>query len=304
MKIAIIGATGLIGRNLVRSLMNDRHDPWILTRDLDRAKKIFPECRQIVSWNGSDAVSLARIIAGVDALINLAGENIASGRWTATRRRKILNSRVIPTRAIAEAIPTLVHKPKVWLQASATGFYGNRGDEILDEYSAPGNGFLAEVTRQWEDSARTAESHTRLVFLRTGVVFSDRGGALPKLAMPFRYYAGGPVGSGKQWISWIHIKDEVRAITFLLENPMVSGVYNLTAPSPIQMEDMAKLLARVLRKPSWAKVPSLVIKLLFGQMGEESILASQKVIPHRLTEAGFSFQFSDPEQALTDLLGK
>ncbi len=234
-------------------------------------------------------------------MINLTGESLAGKPWTEKQKEKILNSRIKTTSTIVEAINRLETKPEVFIQASAIGYYGSRGNDTLGENNSPGDGFLSEVTERWEEEAKKVDNTVRLVLLRTGIVLGPDGGALQPMARPFKFGFGGHIGSGKQWFSWIHLDDEVRAIQFLLENRDARGPYNLTAPDPVRMKTFSKELGRVLKRPSWFHVPAFLIKLFMGQMGEEMLLVSQKVHPDKLLEDGFKFQFSELRMALTNI---
>jgi uncharacterized protein (TIGR01777 family) len=196
-------------------------------------------------------------------------------------------------------------KPEVLIQASAIGFYGNRGSEILDESSCPGEGFLADVAGKWEESTRSVEENgVRRVIIRTGVVLGSKGGVFSRLLFPYRFFAGGPVGNGKQWMSWIHIEDEIEGILFLMERPDLRGSFNLTAPQPVPNKLFSQEMGRLLRRPAWLPVPGFVLKLIFGEMGEETILTSQRVFPARLRKAGYKFVFPDLAGTLSDILGR
>lgn len=302
MKIVIIGATGFIGSRLFASLDREEYDLTVVSRDAESAREQLGEHAEFRGWDAGNSEDLARIINGAWAVINLAGENLASGRWTEKRKAEILESRTRSVDAVVEAINSAKQKPAVYIQASAIGYYGSRGNHSLNENDPPGEGFLTEVTVKWEEAAKKVDKDVRLVLLRTGIVLGPDGGALQQMARPFRFGFGGHLGSGKQWFSWIHLDDEVRAIGFLLESPEAHGAYNLTAPEPATMKTFARELGRVLKRPSWFHVPAFLIKLVMGQMGEEMLLASQKVHPDRLLEEGFTFQFSELRMALTNIL--
>lgn len=303
MKIILIGATGFIGQRLVKQLESKHSQLIIVSRNKEKAAKIFPKLSDFAEWNGRDENSLTAIINGSDAMINLAGESIAGGRWTEKQKQKILQSRIQSTQAVVNAINKTEKKPEVLLQASAISFYGAHPDKIFDESANSGQGFLTEVSLKWEQAAQGLDKSVRLIFLRTGIVLDSEGGALPKMMMPFKFGIGGHIGSGRQWFSWIHIDDEVRAIEFLLENEKVSGAFNLTAPNPVTMKIFAKTLGKSINKPSWLHVPAFVIKLLMGQMGKEMLLNGQQVVPKKLMEAGFTFRFTEVDEALSYICG-
>lgn len=301
MKIILIGATGFIGQQLVKQLTSKKHHLTIVSRNKSKAEKIFPNHRDFAVWDGRDPKALTDIINGSDAVINLAGESIAGGRWTDKRKQQILSSRIQSTQAVVNAINEADKKPKVLIQPSAVGYYGADNTRTFDENANAGKGFLADVTVQWEQAAKDLDKSVRLVFLRTGVVLDRNGGALPQMVMPFKYGIGGHIGSGNQWFSWIHIDDEVRAIEFLLENEKTSGAYNLTAPEPVTMKMFAKSIGKTLKRPSWLHVPAFAIKLLMGQMGEEMILSGQRVIPKKLQDEGFDFRYKQVDDALRNI---
>jgi uncharacterized protein (TIGR01777 family) len=236
------------------------------------------------------------------AVVHLAGENIAAGRWTDARKRRIRESRVKSSRAVAEAIEEAADKPRVLLQGSAVGYYGPRGDEVVSEEEPPGEDFLARVCVEWEASTAGVESlGVRRAVLRTGVVLSTEGGALPKMLLPFRLFAGGPVGSGRQCFPWIHIADEVGAIRFLLENDRASGPFNLTAPEPITNRQFSRVLGEVLHRPSLLPAPAFALRLALGEMAD-MLLNGQRAVPSQLQELGYTFRFPEAEAALRDLL--
>lgn len=303
MKIILIGATGFIGQQLVKQLEPKNYQLTIVSRDKAKPERLFAKRHNFAEWDGKDVPTLMAIISGSDAVINLAGESIAGGRWTGKRKQQILNSRIQSTLAVVKAINKAENKPEVLLQASAIGFYGADPVRIFDESANAGKGFLAEVTAKWEQAAQGLDKSVRLVFLRTGVVLDSEGGALPQMMAPFKFGVGGHIGSGRQWFSWIHIDDEVRAIEFLLENDKASGAFNLTAPEPVTMKEFSRKLGKALKRPSWLHVPAFAIKLLMGQMGDEMLINGQRVIPKKLEEAGFAFRFTKVEDSLDFVFG-
>jgi uncharacterized protein (TIGR01777 family) len=277
--IAIAGSHGLIGSALLRVLEADGH---VVTR-LARHEQ-NPE-----------------VLRGVDAVINLAGAKIDQ-RWTPSAKAEIRSSRVETTSRLAKMIAALPDGPRVFLSGSAIGIYGSRGDQLLDETSTLGDDFLASICKEWEAAASPASAAgVRVVNLRTGIVLSKNGGALARMLTPFRFGVGGKLGSGKQWMSWIALADIVAAISFLLSAD-VRGPVNLVAPSPATNEQLTHALSNELHRPSMFSVPKFALKIAFGQMGEEAVLASQRVLPRRLTEAGFQFRFPTIEPALASAL--
>jgi uncharacterized protein (TIGR01777 family) len=297
-RVIIAGATGFIGQALCRELHGD-YEIIALSRDVTRATDIVGSYAKAVEWDARTASSWARHVEGAHAIINLAGEDIGSGRWTQPKRDSILQSRTNSANAILDAIQAARNKPSVVIQASGVGYYGSRGDEVLDESSPPGSGFLAEVTRKTESIvARTEKAGVRWVATRSGIVLGREGGVLPRFVMPFRFYVGGYVGNGRQWVSWVSLRDEIRAMRFLMDHADLQGAFNLTAPNPVTMKQFAQTLGQVLHSPAWTFLPSFAARLAFGPMADEVLLASQKAIPRRLTETGFRFEQPDLRTAL------
>jgi uncharacterized protein (TIGR01777 family) len=301
MRVVITGATGFISSALCKELCKD-YEVIALSRDASRAAKSIGDWAKAVEWDGRTTGSWLQQANGAFAIINLAGENIASGRWNESRKAGILHSRLDSTRAVIEAIKQMDKKPNVVIQASAIGFYGPRQDEQIDEDSPSGKGFLASVCQRIESSTEEIEAlGVRCVVIRTGVVLGRDGGAFEKLVKPFRFFLGGHVGSGRQWFSWIHLEDEVAAIKFLMENEDLKGAFNLTAPEPVTMKEFCKILGKVLHRPAWMKVPAFAAKLAFGEMANEMLLSGQKVLPKRLLNTNFNFKYTDVKQALIDI---
>jgi uncharacterized protein (TIGR01777 family) len=297
--VLLSGASGFIGSQLVKSLAADGHQVVRLAR---RESKSSPATAS-VSWDPEkgqiDYEALARIAGGPEVVINLAGEPIAQ-RWTTQRRRRIRDSRVNGTRVLADAISRLSFKPRVFVSGSAIGYYGaQRNDEILDENSASGSDFLAQTARDWERATESAaKAGVRVVTPRTGVVLGRDGGALKRMLLPFQLGIGGRIGSGRQWMSWIALDDVVRALRFVVEAPNINGPVNLVAPEPVRNVDFAKVLGRVLGRPALVPLPSIALQVMFGSMAQNTILASQRVIPKRLAGTGFEFQHPRLEEAL------
>ena len=295
-RVAITGASGLLGSALASRLQQQG-----IT--VHRVKRGATAAAPDIAWSPSTGILDLSALEGVDAIVNLAGEPIAQ-RWDAKRKAAIRESRLTTTSLLAGAIAKLRHPPRVFLSGSAVGYYGNRGDEELDEDSGPGSDFLAEVAVAWERAADGArQSGTRVALLRTGIVLSSAGGALRKMLMPFKFGLGGRVGSGKQWMSWIDLDDWVRATEFLLAADAIGGPVNLVSPSPVPNAEFTTTLARVLGRPTLGVVPELAVDLLFGEMGRATLLASQRVHPRRLVSAGFEFAHPTLEQALRAALG-
>jgi uncharacterized protein (TIGR01777 family) len=290
--VAISGATGLIGTALASALREKGNTVRRLVRSTQRAMA------GDIIWDPARGQLDARDLNGCDAIIHLAGAPIAE-RWTSEHKREILDSRVRGTSLIARAVAAMNVKPSVVLSGSAIGYYGSRADELLDESSSRGSDFLASVVQQWEDAARPiADAGVRLVTLRTGIVLSSEGGALGKMLLPFRIGAGGRVGDGQQWMSWIALADHVRALDHLLHADTVAGPVNITAMNPVRNADFAETLGRVLNRPAIIPVPVFALELAFGEMAGATVLASQRVAPRRLSESGFAFDYPTLEQAL------
>ena len=297
-RVVITGASGFIGRALCKDLCRE-YEVVALSRDVRRAAQSIGGFAEILEWDGRTTGTWIGRADGAFAIVNLAGENIASGRWNPTKKAGILHSRLDATRAITAAIKQVDNKPSVIVQSSAIGYYGSSGDEKFNEKSPPGKGFLADVCQKVQLCAEQMETlGVRLVVIRTGVVLGPQGGALPRFVKPFRFFVGGHPGSGRQWLSWISLDDEIAAIRFLMENQKQQGVFNLTAPKPVTMKNFSKTLGRILRRPYWFPMPGLILRLALGEMAGEILLSGQKVLPERLLEAGFQFQHSDIQEAL------
>ena len=299
MRVVITGGSGFIGTALVRELVESGHEPIILSRSPERTGARFKGVAEATYWDGRTADGWGHLAEG-EAIVNLAGANIGTGRWTPRRSKSIRDSRVNAGLAVCDAVAKAEVKPRVLVQASAVGWYGPRGDEPVDENSSgPGRGFLASVCREWEASTLAVEeAGVRRVIVRTGVVLDKGGGALEQIVKPFRFYMGGPVGKGEHGFPWIHREDEVRSIRFLLENEHCAGVYNLCAPALDSFRDFLTQLGRAMRSPAWLPVPAPVLRLALGKMADEMLLAGQFVRPTRLLEAGFSFKYNRLDKLL------
>ncbi|TVM18923.1 TIGR01777 family protein [Oceanidesulfovibrio indonesiensis] len=312
MKTVITGGTGFIGGALTRSLLRRGGDVAVITRDVERGRRELTSKRTgtdvernalergaltVVSWD-----DLTAEVDGADAIVNLAGASIFDRRWSEEQKKRIVTSRVKAGDAVMNALAKAKSKPGVLVQGSAVGYYG-LSTEPRDENSPNGKGFLADTARKWEDATKDAESMgVRRVIARTGVVLGKGGGALEQFVRPFRFFAGGVIGSGKQWLTWVHIDDEVGAIEFLMDRDDLSGPFNISAPEPETMTDFVRTLGRVLKRPAWLPVPAFVIKAALGEMGEELILSGQRALPARLLESGYAFRFPKLRQAFEDLL--
>jgi len=293
--VAITGASGLIGSALTRLLTSHGHQVRRLVRSYAKGNDIY--------WDPAVKKIDKEKLAGVDAVINLAGENIATGRWNDAKKQRIRDSRVEGTALLARTIAELPEPPKTFLSASAIGYYDDRGDEVMTESSGPGQGFLAEVGQAWEAAAQPARvAGIRVANMRIGVVLSTEGGALAKMLTPFKFGLGGVVGSGQQYMSWIHRDDLVAAIEWLLLNHTAEGPFNLVAPHPVTNREFTRTLGKVLGRPTLLPAPAFAIRLALGEMGQDLLLSSTRVEPRRLLESGFVFQYPELEAALRQLL--
>ncbi len=297
-QVVIAGATGFIGRALCKDLCKD-YKVIALSRNAGRAGQSIGDFAEVFEWDGITAGTWIRHVNGAFAVINLAGDSIASGRWNRHKKETILNSRLDAIGAIIAAIKQVENKPSVVIQASAIGYYGSRGNQQLNEKSPPGEGFLADVCKKVELSAGQIENlGVRLAIIRTGIVIGSGGGALPNLAKPFRFFLGGYPGSGKQWFSWISLHDQIRAIKFLMENEKQQGVFNLTSTQPVTMKELCRSIGGILHRPCWGGIPAFVLRPALGEMADEMLLTGQKVLPEKLLDAGFEFEYPEIEDAL------
>ena len=287
MRILVFGGTGLIGKALLSHAGNQKHELFVVTR-----KYPLPETQNHVSYVSYERTGIEDLFSGQYAIINLAGAGIGDRLWTRKRKDLLLQSRLAVTTLIADMVNSADTKPEFILQASAVGFYGNRGEESLDEKSPKGRGFLPEVTAQWEDALKLARPElTRQIFIRTGLVLSNNGGLLSRLILPYKLFSGGHFGTGRQWMPWIHEEDEVNAILFLIENNEARGVFNLASPNPERMKEFCKLLGKSINRPSWLHIPAFLIRVIPGGFGEELLLTSQHVSPSNLLSLGYAFHY-------------
>lgn len=297
MKILISGATGLIGSALSAFLSSGGHTPVRLNRSNGATDGAH--------WDPEQGVAPPKEFEGYDAVIHLAGENVAGGRWNAARKKRIVYSRVGPTRLLCETLAKLKSPPKVLLCASAVGYYGDRGDELLTESSPPGPGFLADACRGWEDACEPARAAgIRVCNMRLGVVLAGNGGALQKMLPPFKMGVGGKFGDGKHWMAWVAIDDVIGAFHHALMTETLSGPVNIVAPRGVMNAEFTKTLGRVLSRPTIFPMPRFAARLAFGEMADELLLASQHVVPQRLQESRYEFRFPNLEGALRHVLGR
>jgi uncharacterized protein (TIGR01777 family) len=305
MKIAVTGATGFVGSRLVEKLKTEEHQILILTRNPNRANRMFPASAfpslEIKTYQPTESGDWQKAISGCDAVINLAGEPIAE-RWTPQHKKAILESRQLGTKKIVEAIAQADRQPQVLINASAIGYYGTSETAVFTEDSPSGNDFLAEVCQQWEAQAQSVQSlGVRLVIIRFGIVLGKNGGALAKMIPPFQMFAGGPLGKGNQWFSWIHRDDLINLIREALTDSKWEGVFNGTAPNPVRMNQLCHTLGEVLHRPSWLPVPDFALEFLLGE-GSKVVLEGQQVLPQKTQAIGFQYQYPDLKAALQEIV--
>ena len=304
MRVIIAGGSGFIGLELIRRLLKLKHEVILLSRNPEAIRFQLNESIRVVQWDGETLGEWAKFIDGANAVINLSGENIAAKRWSESQKTRLINSRINPTRAILQSINQATKKPRVLVNASAVGYYGNFGDGDVTESQVKGEGFLSDLCEQWEREAMSAEKHgLRVVLLRIGIVLEPSGGALKKMLLPFKFFLGGPLGSGRQWFPWIHREDVINIILFVLEEGVLSGPLNVSSPSPVTMKEFAHSLGRATGKASWISVPSLILNIGLGEMSE-MLLGGRRIMPKKLLDNGFVFQYPDLDKALKALLRK
>ncbi len=296
MKILITGASGLVGTELQKSFAEKGYEMLLASRS-------EPKNETYVRWSIEEGFAEPEKLEGIDAVVHLAGENVSGLRWSDEKKKAIRDSRVLGTRNVVDAISKLKNKPKVFVASSAIGFYGERGDEEVNESSAVGSGFLSDVSKEWEAESRRAEdAGIRTVLLRTGIVLSKDGGALGTMLTPFKLGVGGVVGNGKQWMSWISMEDEIAIINFVIENENIRGAVNAVSPNPVTNQEFTKALGEVLYRPTFLPLPEFAVSMVFGEMGDALLLASTKVLPKRLMDAGFEFKYPDLKPALVNAI--
>jgi uncharacterized protein (TIGR01777 family) len=303
-RIVVSGATGFIGRRLVEALVARGDEVTVLSRDPGTARATFAEPVRIEWWNPNPRIEAPAPNIEADAVVHLAGEQAVGRRWTAGAKKQITDSRVQSTDLVVTAMGrAAARRPAVFVCASAVGYYGARGDDVVDERAPAGTDFLAQVTVAWEKSAMHAEAlGIRVVRARFGIVLGRGGGALTEMAMPFRMFVGGPIGSGRQYVSWVHRDDVVSALTFCLDREDIQGAVNVTSPHPVTNDELSKVIGRVLHRPSSLRVPEFALRLRFGE-GADPILTGQRVEPGVLSNHGFSWRYPRVEEAVAEALG-
>ena len=299
MRIAIAGGTGFVGNALVKKLLEKKHEIFILTRNISH--KQHSKNLNYVQWLNDDD-SPEDVLESIDVFINLAGESINSGRWTEDRKKRILNSRITATKEVRRIISRLEEKPYTLINASAVGYYGTSQVETFTESSRKsGTDFLAETVRRWEEEAAKAEEfEVRTVFCRFGIMLEKNDGALPRMALPYKLFAGGTVGTGSQWVSWIHLDDAVSGILFCIEHEQLQGPVNFTSPYPVTMKEFGQILGEVLNRPHWMPAPGFALKIALGEMST-LVLEGQKVLPEKLQSFGYEFLYPELKAALSDI---
>ena len=303
-KVLVSGSTGMIGLQLCAFLEAAGHDVYRLMRI---PTKLPPDVNssKVIRWDDLSGKILEGDMNGFDTVIHLAGAGIGDKRWSKKRKKLIRDSRVIPTQNLSKVLASLDKPPKALLCASAVGFYGNRGDEVLDEKSSRGDDFLSDICSEWENASQGAkDAGIKVVHLRTGIVVSPLGGALAKLLLPAKMGGGGPIGGGRQMQSWISLDDQIYAIHHLMMTDSSEGPYNLTAPNPVSQKQFAKVLGKVLRRPAFMPLPGFVMRIMFGEMGKKLVLEGQDARPNRLLDSGFEFTYTDIESCFRNCLGR
>lgn len=302
MKILFFGGTGFIGRNMTKELLVNGHQVFIVTRNRQKVSNALDKV-QIIDWDNKSTLSSLIGLQDIDAVINLAGESLANRRWSDSVKKEILDSRINTTQAIVTAINNRTIQPKVLINASAVGYYGPRQDEEISETGTAGQDFLAQVCQEWENEAYKVRSDfVRVVTMRIGVVLG-REGALDRMKIPFKFYIGGALGTGKQWLSWIHINDLTSLLRFVIEHQEITGPINATAPEPVTMKNFCSTLGEVMHRPCWLQVPEWVLRIALGQMAE-MLVYGQRIIPKKISDAGFRFRFGKLRSALEDVMQK
>jgi uncharacterized protein (TIGR01777 family) len=302
MHVVVAGGTGFIGRALCRELLQAGHTVTVLTRDASKAQATLPSEIRVAEWSVHKPDALPPLLSHAQAVVNLSGESIVAQRWNPAFKQRLVDSRVQSTRTLANAIEKAEPRPSVLLNASATGIYGDRGEEELSESSPPGSGFLAELAIRWEQAAEEAAAFgVRVVKLRIGIVLGEAGGALEKMVLPFRFFVGGPFGSGRQWFPWVHLQDVTGLVLHALQHETLIGAVNVVSPGIVRLAEFCQALGKVMRRPSWLPVPGFALRLVVGELGE-TLLWSQRVRPQVALQTGYAFRYPHIEEALRAIL--
>jgi uncharacterized protein (TIGR01777 family) len=302
MKIALAGGSGFLGTALTQALTRDGHDVAVLTRQNPASVPPQPRVTHVAWKPDGTSGPWAAALNGADAVVNLAGESIAARRWSDRQKQEIRESRLRATTSLTAAIRQVARAPKVLVSGSAVGYYGDRGDETITESSAPGKDFLAGVAEAWENAADQVADLTRVALVRTGIVLDRNGGALAKMLPPFQLFVGGPLGSGRQYMPWIHKEDWVRLVTWTMTHEGARGALNATSPAPVTNAEFSKALGRALHRPSLLPAPAFALRLALGEMADALLLGGQRALPARATDLGFSFRYSNIDGALSNIL--
>ncbi len=301
MVILVFGGTGLIGQEFCSYAMMNGHTPVVVSRSPDKHNLPF----KVIGYADIAKSQIQRMLSGDFAAINLSGAGIADKKWSPARKKYLENSRIDIIDRVELFLQQAPQEPNVFLQASAVGYYGDTGDQEIDEQTSPGKNFLAKLAVKWEDRfSKTALEDSRKIIMRTGVVLTNKGGFFPRILKPFKMFVGGVVGSGEQYLSWIHMQDQVRAMLYVIEDKYAYGVYNFTAPNPVKMKKFAKLLGKVIHRPSFMPIPGFVMKMLYGQMAKETMLEGTRALPKKLIDHEFEFIFTDVSLAMKNLVSK
>jgi uncharacterized protein len=302
MKIVIAGGSGFLGSSLSRALTRDGHDVSVLTRSAT-SKATSASRLSFVQWMpDGTAGTWATVVNDADVVVNLAGESIAAKRWSASQKQKLRDSRLRATRSLTSAIRDAARPPAAFISGSAVGYYGDRGDETITETSPPGTDFLADLAKDWEAAANEVSSLTRVALVRTGIVLDRTGGALPKMLPPFHMFVGGPLGTGTQYMPWIHKEDWVRMVSWMMTTEGARGPLNATSPSPVTNAEFSKALGHALKRPSLLPAPAFALRIALGEMADALLLSGQRALPVRATDLGFSFRYSNIDEALASVL--
>ena len=302
MKIVIAGGSGFLGSALSRALTRDGHDVIILTRRAASNATSAPRVSSVQWTPDGTAGAWAGTIDGADIVVNLAGESSAAKRWSAAQKQKLRDSRLMATRSLTSAIRHAARRPAAFISGSAVGYYGDRGDETLTETSPPGTDFLADLAKDWEAAADEASPLTRVVLVRTGIVLDRTGGALPKMLPPFQMFVGGPLGTGRQYMPWIHKEDWVRMVSWMMTTEGARGAFNATSPTPVTNAEFSKALGQALKRPSVLPAPAFALRIALGEMADALLLSGQRALPVRATDLGFTFRYSNIDEALASVL--
>lgn len=300
--MVLAGGSGFLGSALSRALTRDGHEVAILTRSAAANATSDPRV-SAVQWTPDGTTGAwAGAVDGADVVVNLAGESIAAKRWSAAQKQKLRDSRLLATRSLTSAIRQAARRPAAFISGSAVGYYGDRGDETLTETSPPGSDFLADLAKDWEAAADEASPLTRVALVRTGIVLDRTGGALPKMLPPFQMFVGGPLGTGTQYMPWIHKEDWVRMVSWMMTTDGARGPFNATSPTPVTNAEFSKALGHALKRPSLLPAPAFALRIALGEMADALLLSGQRALPVRATDLGFTFRYANIDEALADVL--